>query len=690
MRKVLTMLVFIALGVLVFLPPYVVKGQEDKSKNQNKPTGKTVRTYRAGEGARPDWVEESLRRSVAYLRRHGSAVGLRDPENELLLLMAKQDDLGQTHVRLDQVYKGVPVFGRQIITHLDHIAVRKTSGTAFAGVQGMDTTPKLTEAQAVAAAKSALGDSGGSAKEPKAKLVILPARDGSSEATLTYQVQIFVEHLSKAPERHEYFVNAENGDIVWHFNSLPTGTGYSLYSGAQYIPTTGSWGNFYMQSPTHNYSYTYDYGYGAIFTDYDDVWGDYTEWNRQTAGVDAHFGMTRTWDYFQTRHARCGMNNGCAQTFSAVHYGYEMANAFYYAGGMYFGDGDAYSSPWVSIDIVAHEFTHGVTEYAAGLQYVDESGAANESFSDIFGTAVEFAVGINPDYLIAEDVTYPGIRSMADPSMFGHPDHYSERVYIGTGYDNGGVHFNSGIQNKAFYLLAEGGTHPQSGVTVTGIGREAAERIFYRALDVYLWPSSQFIDVRNACVSSAADIYGYGSQAHTSTQQAWCAVGVGTCGAGPGVNNAAFVAQSVPTTMTAGNSYSVWVTMRNTGTTTWTSDTYRLGSQNPQDNWTWGLNRVYLPAGTTVPPGSDYTFYFTVTAPSTAGYYNFQWRMVQDGVQWFGDYTPNVLVNVTAGSGCDPYLRDECLANGGRWNSTYCTCRYYNECSPYRICPQPY
>src|SRR5918998_3142196 len=299
MRKVLTLLVSITLSVLVPLPGFAVKGQEDTSKKADKPTGKTLRSYHVRDGARPDWVEENLRRSVAYLKRHGEAAGLRNPENELVLLSAKQDDLGMTHVRLDQVYNDVPVFGRQIITHLDKIAVRKTTGTAFAGVRGMDTTPALSEARAVDRARAALGDGGGGkVKETKAKLVILPARDGSQAATLTYQVQIFVEHLDKAPERHEYFVNAENGDIVWHFNSLPTGTGYSLYSGAQYIPTTGSWGNYRMQSPTHSNSYTYDYGYGTIFTDYDDVWGDYTEWNRQTAGVDAHFGMIRTWDYF--------------------------------------------------------------------------------------------------------------------------------------------------------------------------------------------------------------------------------------------------------------------------------------------------------------------------------------------------------------------------------------------------------
>jgi thermolysin len=615
---------------------------------------------------------------MAHLKRHGEAAGVRDPEAELTLLTAKQDDLGLTHVRLDQVHKGVPVFGGQIITHLDGTGVRGVTGRAFEGVRGLDTTPALTASQAVEAARAALGDGGGVAREPQAKLVILPARDGSPGATLTYQVQIFVEHTDKVPERHEYFVDARDGGIVWHYDSLPTGTGYSLFSGNQYIPTTGSWGNYYMQSPTHSYSYTYDYPYGAIFTDYDDVWGNNTVYNRQTVGVDAHFAMARTWDYYQTRHARCGMNNGCGQTFSAVHYGTNVANAFYTGGGMYFGDGDGSTSPWVSLDVVAHEFTHGVTEYAAGLQYFDESGAANESFSDIFGTAVEYTVGISPDYLVAEDINWSGIRSLSNPPQFGHPDHYSERVYIGSGYDNGGVHFNSGIQNKAFYLLAEGGTHPNNGIFVTGIGREAAERIFYRALEVYVTPSSQFIDVRSACESAASDMYGFDSAQHNSTKQAWCAVGVGACSGGPAPEtpNATFVSQSVPTSMTAGRSYSVSVTMRNSGSTTWTSDVYRLGSQNPQDNTVWGFNRVYLPTGTTVPQGSDYTFYFTVTAPSTAGSYNFQWRMVQEGVGPFGDFAPNVLVNVTAPptTGCDPYQRDACRADGGRWNSTYCFC----------------
>lgn len=674
MRKAFTPLLTLTLSALALLLPFGVTGQDGNPKTPDRPTGKITRGYRNGEGARPAWVEDSFGRSMAFLKSHGRAAGVRDPEAELTLRAAKQDDLGLTHLRLDQVHRGVPVFGRQIITHLDGDTVRDVTGQADESVYGLDMTPALTVSQAVEAARAALGRGVGVARELEARLVILPARDGASDAALVYHVQIFVEHTDKVPERHEYFVDAEDGDIVWHYDSLPTGSGNSLYSGAQFIPSTGSLGSYLMQSPTHAGSRTYDYAFGTTFSDADDVWGTGAESNRQTAAVDAHFAMTRTWDYFQTRHARCGMNNNCAQTFSAVHYGTSVANAFYTGGGMYFGDGDASSTPWVSVDIVGHEFAHGVTEYASGLQYVDESGAANESFSDIFGTAVEFAVGINAEYLIGEDVVAGGIRSMSNPPQFGHPDHYSERVHIGTGFDNGGVHFNSGIQNKAFHLLAQGGTHPNSGVAVTGVGREVAEKIFYRALEVYVTPSSQFIDVRNACVSAAGDIYGVGSAQQTSTQRAWCAVGVGACGTTTGTDNATFVSQSVPTSMTAGQTYSVSVTMRNSGTTTWTSDVYKLGSQNPQDNTRWGRSRVNLPAGTTVAPGANYTFSFTVTAPSTAGSYNFQWRMVKDPGQWFGSLTTNLVINVTAG-GCNQSGQFQCEANGGTWNPTTCTCR---------------
>jgi Ig-like domain from next to BRCA1 gene len=135
------------------------------------------------------------------------------------------------------------------------------------------------------------------------------------------------------------------------------------------------------------------------------------------------------------------------------------------------------------------------------------------------------------------------------------------------------------------------------------------------------------------------------------------------------VQSAQYVSQSVPGSMTSGGTYAVSVTMRNNGDTTWNPGTHFLGSQNPQDNLNWGLNRVALPAA--VPPGGQVTFSFNVTAPSWGGSYGFQWRMLQNGIGWFGDTTPNVFVGVEeppptcSQTACS----SECIASGCRGGS---------------------
>ncbi|HEV2763120.1 MAG TPA: M4 family metallopeptidase, partial [Pyrinomonadaceae bacterium] len=506
-----------------------VNSQEANNRKGERPTGKAVRNYRREQGgARPAWAESAHARSLQFLEQHGRAAGLREPAAELEFVRASEDDLGLTHVRQEQVHQGVPVFGSQIITHMDANGVGQTTGRVNEAARGVDTTPGLNAAAAIKAARAALAYGGELSEQPKAKLVILPNVDGSDGATLTYQVELYVEDPTRKPERHQYFIDAHTGRVVWHYDSIPDATGYSLYSGTVDIPTRYSNGAFRMYADGFGACTTRNNSSGSVYQDSDNVWGNGSEYFGQTAAVDAHFNLKSTWSYFRDVLGRYGLDGQARAAHAYVHYGTNVANAFYDDGKLKFGDGDAYSTPWVSTDIVAHEFTHGVTEYAAGLIYSNESGAANESFSDIFGTATEFYVGINPDYVIAEDAVPGGIRYMVDPAI----DHYSERVYIGSSYDNGGVHFNSGIQNKAFYLLAEGGTHPQTGVTVTGIGRRAAEFVFYRALDVYVTPSSQFINVRNATVSAAGDLYGVGSAQYIQTQRAWEAVGVGTTSTG--------------------------------------------------------------------------------------------------------------------------------------------------------------
>jgi thermolysin len=193
-----------------------------------------------------------------------------------------------------------------------------------------------------------------------------------------------------------------------------------------------------------------------------------------------------------------------------------------------------------SLDVVAHELTHGVTESSSGLIYQNESGALNEAFSDIMGTAAEFfyqtaGAGIGQaDFLIGEDsVRAPGasglvgIRSMINPIAFGHPDHYSVR-FTGTG-DNGGVHINSGIVNHAFYLAVAGGTNRVSRLTVTGVGianMEQMEKVFYRAFTFLMPANSTFVTARAATIQAARDLYPTNAAVVNAVTQAWTAVGV--------------------------------------------------------------------------------------------------------------------------------------------------------------------
>ena len=189
-------------------------------------------------------------------------------------------------------------------------------------------------------------------------------------------------------------------------------------------------------------------------------------------------------------------------------------------------------------DVVAHEWTHGVTDFTSELIYRDESGALNEAFSDIMAAAMEFyyqPVGSGrdqADWLIAEDVylASPGyLRSLINPAAKGHPDHYSLRRFIGTSTDDGGVHFNATIGTHAFYLAVAGGRNRVSGMTVPGVGLgniERMERIFYRAFTLLMAPNSRFSDARRATLQAATDLYGAGSNERAQVELAWTAVGV--------------------------------------------------------------------------------------------------------------------------------------------------------------------
>jgi bacillolysin len=228
---------------------------------------------------------------------------------------------------------------------------------------------------------------------------------------------------------------------------------------------------------------------------------------------------------------------------STAHFSRSFLNAFWNGSQMVYGDGGTSGGASCrefsgGLDIVGHELTHGVTEFSSALIYLDESGALNESFSDIMGSSIEFFAAaqnfdpsVTPDFLIGEDVCTldgsPGIRSMVDPAAYDQPDHYSE-LFTGTD-DNGGVHINSGIPNHAYYLLVNGGSnageargHPHSGPVVAGIGVATAEQIFFIAF-TGLPENATMCQARLATQAVAAALF---PSTLTSVSDAWVAVGV--------------------------------------------------------------------------------------------------------------------------------------------------------------------
>ena len=260
--------------------------------------------------------------------------------------------------------------------------------------------------------------------------------------------------------------------------------------------------------------------------------------------LDVHWGMEVSYDFYLDSLGRDSYDDSGSVIKQYLNppdlQGVKGGNAFAISDPfniMAYGLGDSRMSPVVSIDVEGHEFTHLVINENGngGLVYQGESGALNESFADIFGTAIEFSSGVSPDWLIGEDVmiNQPSLRSMSNPNDEGQPDTYQGTFWanpLNLNSDNGGVHVNSGVQNFWFYLLSQGGTginDLNNSYSVTGIGMSKARDIAYRNLTIYLTPNATFNDAYSGSLQAADDLFGNPSSEYTAVQEAWFAVGVG-------------------------------------------------------------------------------------------------------------------------------------------------------------------
>ena len=473
-------------------------------------------------------------------------------ENAELKKVAEKEESGLKFSKMIQTVSNVEVEGGDIIVH------RGNSGE-ISGIYGTlrnivdKQTATVSGFTAVSKAITTIGENqdyawkSGDGDAPTAKLVYAPKNgDYNGEYRLAYKTVLSV--TGNNPARWVVFVDAETGEVINKFNSIhttaATGSGSSLYSGTvsittDLVSTTYSMKDVAKKIETYNMNNKTNYTTSTIFTDTDNIWNT----TAQRAGVDAHYGATKTYDYYKNVHGRNSYDNLGATIKSYVHYSSNYNNAYWDGTRMTYGDGDGTTfTPLVTIDVAGHEITHAVTEKTANLTYQNESGALNEAWSDMFGTAIEFyTYGTGGNWLIGEGCYTPStsgdaLRSMSNPNAEGQPDTYQGTYwYTGTG-DNGGVHYNSGVANYWFYLLSVGGSGTNDKGTafnVTGITISKAEKIAHLAIKSYMTSSTNYAGARTATLSAAAALYGSTSAEYTQVGNAWTAVGVGGGGTPP-------------------------------------------------------------------------------------------------------------------------------------------------------------
>ncbi|CAI8840759.1 bacillolysin [Bacillus pseudomycoides] len=489
-------------------------------------------------------------------------LGEKSAEDSFKVKQVKKDSVTDaTVVRMQQVYEGTPVWGSTQLAHVSKDGSLKVlSGTVVPDLdkkEKLKNKNKIEGKKAIAIAQQDLGLTPKYEVEPSADLYVY---QNGEDTTYAYVVKL--NFLEPKPGNYYYFIEAESGKVLNKYNTIDhvngenqaplkqenakqegkavvkpvtgtnkVGTGKGVLGDTKSINTTLSGSTYYLQDNTRGATiFTYDAKNrstlpGTLWTDTDNVFNA----SRDAAAVDAHYYAGVTYDYYKNTFNRNSVNDAGAPLKSTVHYGSNYNNAFWDGSQMVYGDGDGYTFTSLSggLDVIGHELTHAVTENSSNLIYQNESGALNEAISDVFGTLVEYYDNRNPDWEIGEDIYTPGksgdaLRSMSDPAKYDDPDHYSKR-YTGSS-DNGGVHTNSGIINKAAYLLANGGTH--YGVTVNGIGKDKVGAIYYRANTQYFTESTTFSQARAGLVQAAADLYGANSAEVTAVKQSYDAVGV--------------------------------------------------------------------------------------------------------------------------------------------------------------------
>ena len=558
----------------------------------------------------PNWISGQMQgaaaqrsasietKCIAYLEAVKSPMQIENPSEEFFVQKITTDDLGQQHIRMQQQFQGLPIYGSEIIVHEKDGDIHLVNGKYFPTPQLNEIVPTIDLQNANQAARSDVETFATfknlNSEEKKyvageqfqSELVIYHPNQNIKDPTLAYHITV----IPNLTERWEYLIDAKTGVVLNKYSSIckfhadhntiaksnhnsstcahnHSDSNHNLNSKSNHElvlngPATANATDLLGVNRTIN-TYEVNGTYfmydgsrpmfdansdlpsdpkGMIVTvdglgtypnnnnfDYSVITSSNNVWN-YPAAVSAHYNGGEAYQYFKTTHNRESINGQGGTVISFFNIsdedGSDMDNAFWNGAAMFYGNGNqAFTSPLQrALDVAGHEMSHGVIQGTANLEYQGQSGALNESFADIFGAMID-----RDDWQMGEDITSTNyiasgaLRSLSNPNNGGsslqnagwQPKTMAEYQNLPNTPqgDNGGVHINSGITNYAYYLFA------------TDIGKDKAELIYYRALDAYLVKSSQFVDLRNAVVQSANDLYG--TTEVNAANAAFDAVGIG-------------------------------------------------------------------------------------------------------------------------------------------------------------------
>ena len=660
-----------------------------------------------------------------YLHEIRAVFKITDAASEMKLKKIEKDELGFEHYRFHQVYQGIRIINGEMIVQINaRSQISQINGHYFPGA-AIPTIPAKSGRDVMADALQEFASKSNFRIEKEPELVIYP--HGLSAYRLAYHYVLYYNDGAGDVGRWVFYADAHTGEILNRYNNIQyfkageeTPEGYkgtypapnllpsikqsppiNIPSSTIAAPTTngsnrnvtgvilqGEGGNnvtvpgWYESTNDSYYLYNKDLWWYVYNASTSSSYVDANTYAYRTSSSDwgatdptemsAAQNIKIVQDYYKTVHSRNSFDNASSYARVNVHYGTNYVNAFWDGTSLTIGDGDGVSANSLAVlDIMGHEFSHAWTNYTSNLTYQGESGALNESFSDIMGATIEFYAQQDgrssypgkqagkADWLLGEDcwLSSTALRDMRNPSnastVSGYqPSRYHGQYWYDGASDHNGVHQNSGPHNFFYYLLSEGGSGINDGLSysVTGIGVNNARLVAYRTNTYKLTASSGYAAARAAWISAASDL---NAAWVDSVKAAWDAIGIIDV---PATVTESFEGSSLPSGWTTG------------GSTNWSvvSDTAKHGSKSVRSGVIQDTQSTWLQTIIALPTAGNLSFFVKVS--SEMGYDKLEFYV--DGVRkttWSGEVPwTSFVINLGAGSHTIKwqYVKDESASSG--------------------------